>query len=177
MTWVLPLILILLALGCGESISPGPANRRETERARQPGRRLAQAFQSRLRGELIRALEAGGPSAARQICAAAPATAREIGRDARPRAVIRRVTRTPLGLEGAPDPFERLALEHFEQERGLRGRLPEEWVQRLERAGERRLRYYQPLAAATPCLGCHGGAPGALLGLLSVEFSARDLMD
>lgn len=168
---------LLILAGCGGQAEPGPASRREAERVRPLGRRLTQELQQGLRGELLGALEAGGPAGALEVCVArAQALSRELGEAASPRAELRRVSRRALNPANAPDSWDLQALELFESAEHGSGHLPEDWVLRLEHQGELRYRYYTPIQTGAPCLVCHG--PGESLSdtlrqLLTQRFPSR----
>lgn len=192
--------LAILFAGCGGQAEPGPASRREAERVRPLGRSLCQQLQQRLRQELVGALEAGGPLQALDVCATRAQTwTREQGESARPVAELKRLSRRARNPKNTPDDWELQALEYFESAERASGHLPEDWVQRLNRGGELRYRYYMPIRTGVPCLPCHGApeampdtvrsilaerypqdastgfAEGALQGLVRVEWNAQDL--
>lgn len=163
------------------------------------GRERAHQLQHRLRGELLAALEAGGPAGAVRVCRErAERLARDVGEGGQPTVELKRVTRKPRVPAHAPDKWESQALEWFETRLAQDGRLPEDWVQRLSEGGLR-YRYYQPIVMGPPCLTCHGTPEqlpdtvkgtlaalypedratgyreGELRGLLRVEIRAEDL--
>jgi len=124
---------------------------------RPVGHALAQALQHGLRAELLGALEAGGPAGAVRVCSVrAQQLAQELGAAASPPAELRRVSRRARNPLDAPDEWDLQALELFEGAERDSGHLPEDWVLRLERAGELRYRYYTPIVTGAPCLACHG---------------------
>jgi len=168
---ILLALLACLAAGCGDP-APGPATRDETARVRPVGRRLATELQTRLRGELLRALEAGGPAGAVAVCAERAATLAEEAGRGEPPARLRRVSRRLRSPANAPDAWDRQALEHYELAAAAGRPLPEEWVQRLEGPRGRAFRYYQPITVGEPCLLCHGD-PGSMPDTLRAALAAR----
>lgn len=195
---LVPAALAILAAGCAQP-EPGPASPSEAARVRPLGRERAHLLQHRLRGELLAALEAGGPAGAVRVCRErAEALAREVGEGGTPAVDLKRVTRKPRVPGHGPDEWEAQALEWFEGRQAQEGRLPEDWVQRLTEGGLR-YRYYLPIVMGPACLGCHGTPDqmsdtvkavlaslypedratayqgGELRGLVRVEIDAKDL--
>lgn len=190
------LVASLLALAsCGSTV-PGPATRKEQEQVLPLCLPRAQQVQQELRSLLMGALETGHEAAAFQACAREAPRLLQAASQGEPNLELRRVSRRPLGLN-LPDAWEALALDHFEHQLALDRALPQAWVQRLEKDGQRRYRTYLPIPMGQSCLPCHGAqdaledsvkvllaarggeAPafsqGELLGLLRVEISAEDL--
>jgi Protein of unknown function (DUF3365) len=120
-------------------------------------RGIVSQFSEKLKSELVRAIEAGGPVKAIEVCnVIAPAIASEASIEGWS------VGRTSLKLRNAkskPDDWEKQTLEHFEAEKA-RGAD----VSMLERSeivnlnGVRTFRFMKAIPTAEPCLTCHGGA-------------------
>ena len=119
-------------------------------------RQAVKEFAGDLKGELLAALEEGGPVKAVTVCSRkAPAIAQRIsgarGWD---------VGRTSLRVRNpgnAPDAWERRTLEAFE-ERRAKGEKPGgmEHAEALNEGGKRVFRYMKAIPAGELCLTCHG---------------------
>jgi hypothetical protein len=115
------------------------------------------AFGEKLRGELIAALEAGGPPRAIEVCnLKAPGIADEISKKQG-----WRVARTSLKVRNpanAPDAWEKAVLEKFEARKAA-GEDPAkiEHAEFATEGGKKVFRYMKAIPTAEkPCLACHG---------------------
>lgn len=119
-------------------------------------RRVAMEFMRTLKGELVRAMKAGGPAKAIPICRE---RAPEIARDFSERTGWR-VGRTSLRLRNpanAPDPWERAVLERFEARRRAGTPVSQlEHYEVVEQDGRRVFRWMKAIPTGSPCLTCHG---------------------
>ena len=142
-------ILALLA-------AAGPARSENTAQAADEAKLLIQQFASTLKGELVSAIQAGGPSNAVDVCKQkAPAIAEglsetsswEVGRTSLK-------TRNP---NNAPDAWETRILEQFEA-RKANGTPASElsYAAVIEEDGEKRYRYMKAIPTDEVCLACHG---------------------
>jgi hypothetical protein len=119
-------------------------------------RAVAAEFMKTLKGELMQAMQAGGPVNAVGVCKLrAPAIAAEIG-------ALKgwQIGRTSLKLRNpanAPDEWERARLESFEQ-RKQAGENPAqiEYYEVVEQDGQPVFRYMKAIPTAELCLSCHG---------------------
>jgi Protein of unknown function (DUF3365) len=119
-------------------------------------RAIAAEFMTTLKGELMQAMQAGGPVTAVGVCKLrAPAIAAELG-------ALKgwQVGRTSLKLRNpanVPDDWERAGLESFEQ-RKQAGEDPArlEYYAVVEQDGEPVFRYMKAIPTAELCLTCHG---------------------
>ncbi len=120
-------------------------------------RGLVKSFFKALKGELVGALESGGPVEAIAVCnERAPALAEETAADSG-----WRVARTSLKLrnpDNAPDAWESAVLRNFDA-RAAGGEDPAmiEFSAVVEQQGQRTFRYMKAIPTAEkPCLACHG---------------------
>ncbi|MGB7930683.1 MAG: DUF3365 domain-containing protein [Gammaproteobacteria bacterium] len=128
----------------------------EPESQVDESRAVAAEFMKTLKGELMQAMQAGGPVNAVGVCnLRAPAIAAEMGS-------LKgwQVGRTSLklrSLANAPDEWERARLESFEQ-RKQAGENPAqlEYYAVVEQDGVPVFRYMKAIPTAEPCLACHG---------------------
>jgi len=118
---------------------------------------ISQGFMESLKGELQRAMKAGGPVAAVEVChSVAPAIAgqqaKEHGWD--------KVARTSLKLRNpadAPDAWEKGVLEQFEARKAAgepAGSLSYSEV--VETEGGKEFRFMKAIPTGKLCLACHG---------------------
>jgi len=118
---------------------------------------ISQGFMESLKGELERAIKAGGPAAAIEIChtvapAIAAEQAKEHGWD--------KAARTSLQLRdpaNAPDAWEKGVLEQFEARKAAgepAGGLSYSEV--VETEGAKEFRFMKAIPTGKVCLACHG---------------------
>ncbi|MBN1442897.1 MAG: DUF3365 domain-containing protein [Planctomycetes bacterium] len=121
-----------------------------TSRAEKAASRLA----AELVSELMRALAAGDPAAAVDVCAS---LAQSISaRVAEEEGVgLRRTALRLRNPSNAPDDFERAVLERWLESGVLPG---QEAVVVAAPGGRRELRYMKPIVLMAPCTACHGPA-------------------
>ena len=154
-------------------------------------RAAAAEYQSKLRTQLVTALDSGGPLLALDVCkGAAPQIAQEVG--ARAGASIWRTSLKARNPRGTPDAWERSVLEQFAARRAA-GEDPAT----IEASAhtETGFRYMKAIPMGEPCMQCHGPAvapavaakimtlypqdratgfvPGELRGAVSVSWPAQ----
>ena len=150
-----PALAVILAA----AIAPqgAPAGEPEAGQLLRESRAIVQAFGKRLKGELMKGMEEGGPPGAIRVCSdIAPAIASELSREHGAR-----VGRTSLKLRNpvnAPTPWQTRTLKRWQREveegaevAGL------EHYRAINRAGTR-FRYMKSIPAGGLCLSCHGDA-------------------
>ena len=119
-------------------------------------RQAVKEFAGKLKGELLAALEEGGPVSAVSVCSEkAPAIAGGISRDKG-----WEIGRTSLRIrntENAPDSWERKTLESFEERRKSGEDLTKmEHSEVVTANGKSVFRYMKAIPVGKPCLTCHG---------------------
>lgn len=140
-------LLVAAPAGAG---GDGPAERAEASR------RVTMEFMQALKGELMRAMKAGGPTKAIPVCRErAPEIARRFSE--RTGWDVGRTSLRYRNPANAPDAWERRVLEQFE----VRRRAGEpaaglEHYEIVERDGRRLFRYMKAIPTGAPCLTCHG---------------------
>lgn len=140
---VLPTILSLLACA--------PAGADDTRVAES--RALVQAFGARLKGELKKGLEQGGPVAAVEICKdVAPQIASELSRQSGAR--VMRVSRRYRNPGNAPADWQVRVLEDFES-RAAAAEKPAR-LEYFVTGQDGRDRYMSAIRVDGVCLACHG---------------------
>jgi hypothetical protein len=146
--------MFTMSLVCGT----GAAQAYDVSARAQASRAAIKELASRLKGELVQAIKAGGPESAISVCkVAAPSIASEISEKNG-----WRVGRTALRLRNpgnAPDEWERRVLERF-SEQLEQGADPEklEYFEVVDGNGASNFRYMKAIPLAKPCLTCHGPA-------------------
>jgi hypothetical protein len=140
-------------------------------------RATAAEFMKTLKGELMAAMQAGGPVNAITVCnKRAPAIAAELG--ALRGWEIGRTSLKPRNMANAPDEWERSVLERFEQ-RKRAGEDPAglEYFEVVEQDGQMVFRYMKAIPTGELCLACHGAkldpAVAARLDALYPKDQAR----
>jgi hypothetical protein len=137
-------------------------------------RAAAAEFMQTLKGELMQAMQAGGPVNAIGVCnKRAPAIAAELG--VRKGWQVGRTSLKPRNLANAPDEWERARLESFEQ-RKQAGEDPAtlEYYEVVEQEGKPAFRYMKAIPTAEPCLACHGTKLDTAVAAKLDELYPRD---
>ena len=139
----------------------------ETEDEIKASRAAAKNFGMNLKGELQKAVEAGGPLSGLTVCnekamEIAEYTSKELGLQ---------VGRTSLKVrnpDNAPDEWEKKVLQAFEERKAAGEPAGElEYSEILEHDdGTKTFRYMKAIPTAKVCLGCHGDS-------LSPELTAK----
>jgi hypothetical protein len=148
-----PNVLLLTAVvyhASAVAAGPQPASQLEASRA------TAAEFMTSLKGELMQAMQAGGPVNAVGVChLRAPAIAADLG--ALKGWQVGRTSLKVRNLANVPDEWERAALERFEQ-RKQDGADPAtlEYYEVVEQDGKPVFRYMKAIPTAELCLTCHG---------------------
>jgi hypothetical protein len=133
-----------------------PALAAEPESQVDESRAVAAEFMKTLKGELMQAMQEGGPVNAVGVCnLRAPVIATEMG--ALNGWQVGRTSLKLRSLANAPDEWERARLESFEQ-RKQAGESPAtlEYYEIVEQDGKPMFRYMKAILTAEPCLACHG---------------------
>jgi Protein of unknown function (DUF3365) len=128
----------------------------EPESQLDQSRAVAAEFMKTLKGELMQAMQAGGPVNAVGVCKLrAPAIAAELG--ALRGWEVGRTSLKPRNLANAPDEWERAGLERFEQRKQAGEDTAQlEYYEVVEQAGQPVFRYLKAIPTAELCLTCHG---------------------
>ena len=150
--------LLALGLASATTVAATAASAKTEQERVQESRAAVKMFFGALKGELVSALKAGGPTKAIDACKlSAPAIAANSSEKAG-----WRIARTSLKLRNqnnAPDVWERAVLMKFD-ERQATGEDPLkiEFSEVTEVNGKKAFRYMKAIpTAAKPCLACHGG--------------------
>jgi hypothetical protein len=146
-------LVILTGVAMGVGAEEGQPS--DAERAAE-SRKLTQSFAEQLRGELVRAIKAGGPESAIPVChSAAPAITEEMAAEKG-----WSVGRTALKLRNpanAPDPWERSVLLKFQDQIKQGADVKElEVYETATQDGKPVFRYMKAIPTQKPCLTCHG---------------------
>jgi hypothetical protein len=134
-----------------------PVHAEDTAALDAEARQIVGGFFSALKGELVAALEAGGPTQAIGVCnERAPVLANEAAAGSG-----WAVGRTSLKLrnpDNAPDAWETAVLRNFEARRAAGEDAQKiEFSAVVEQQGKRTFRYMKAIPTAEkPCLACHG---------------------
>ena len=133
---------------------------------RQAGEAGATVVGKKLITALNAALAAGGPEAAVAACQtqALPLTAERLG-DQPTLVSVKRTSLRLRNLANAPDPAERLALEHVAKIIASGQPPPAVLVQRIATSTRPEWRVYRPILTKAECLVCHGDPATQLPGL------------
>lgn len=148
-------VAVLLAIACSPALAQAadaPAAPDWIEQSRQ----LAQQLGGELKGELSRAISAGGPVAAVAVCKTrAPEIA--AGLSAKSGAVVGRTALRVRNPANAPDELQRVLLEQFSAELAT-GRFagPLEAAFEINRGGQVERRYMRAIPMDAVCVTCHG---------------------
>jgi hypothetical protein len=146
----------------------------EPESQVDASRATAAEFMKTLKGELMQAMQAGGPVNAIGVCKTrAPAIAAELG--ALKGWQIGRTSLKPRNIANAPDEWERARLESFEQ-RKQAGENPAEleYYEVIEQNGQPVFRYMKAIPTAELCLACHGAKIDPAVAAKLAELYPRD---
>jgi hypothetical protein len=148
-------VAVLLAIACSPALTQAadtPAAPDWIEQSRQ----LAQQLGGELKGELSRAISAGGPVAAVDVCKTrAPEIAAVLS--AKSGAVVGRTALRVRNPANAPDDLQRALLEQFSGELAS-GKFegPLEAAFEINRGGQVERRYMRAIPMDALCLTCHG---------------------
>jgi hypothetical protein len=137
-------------------------------------RATAAEFMKTLKGELMQAMQSGGPINAIGVCnLRAPAIAAELG--ALRGWQVGRTSLKPRNLANTPDEWERARLESFEQ-RKQAGEDPAqlEYYEVVEQDGKPVFRYMKAIPTAELCLTCHGDKIDPAVAARLTELYPRD---
>jgi hypothetical protein len=151
-----PLFCFCAVIGLFSAFVAGSAPGKDSPSRIEESRAAVQEFARLLKGELWKAMSAGGPGNAIQVCyTSAPEIAAHISQK-----TGWKVARTSLRYRNpgnAPDPWERRVLESFElRQRGGEGADRLEFSEEVIEKGKRRFRYMKAIPTGKVCLHCHG---------------------
>lgn len=126
-------------------------------------RLLVRQFGGELKGQLLSALKEGGPVSAISVCSQkAPLIAGRIAQEND--LEIGRTSLRPRNLSNVPDPWEKLTLEMFEEQRNQGADVTTLEAFEVFTEGEKQVfRYMKAIPVGEPCLTCHGKAISAEL--------------
>ena len=152
--------MITVALLCAAPVSMTMADQDELKKRAAESKAVVKQFMGELKGELGKAMKAGGPTKAIEVCnTVAPSIAK-----AQSEKHGWEVGRTSLKLRNpnnAPDEWETMVLKKFE-ERAAAGESPAEMAhfEVVEQNGAKAFRFMKaigmPPLDKAPCLKCHG---------------------
>ncbi|MBE0509119.1 MAG: DUF3365 domain-containing protein [Gammaproteobacteria bacterium] len=152
--------LISVALLCTAPVSLLMANEADVQKRVEDSRAVIQQFAQQLQGELGKAMKAGGPVAAIEVCqSAAPAIAEAESR--KHGWTVGRTTTKLRNTNNAPDEWELATLQKFE-ERIAKGESPMGMghFEVVSQNGREVFRFMSaigmPSLEQAPCLHCHG---------------------
>jgi hypothetical protein len=132
-------------------------NEDEVESIKPVGDKIANELITSLQDELLNAIKSGGVTEAINVCniKALPLT-EGVAMVNMGNLDLKRTTykyRNPLN---APNEFEKLALDHFQNKIDNQEDLPEFYIQKINENNETSFYYYKPLITKEVCLNCHG---------------------
>ena len=164
---------VIVVTGTAMGAGAGDAEPTAAERA-VASRDLSKSFAQQLKGELVGAIEAGGPESAIAVCqAAAPAIAEEKAGEKG-----WSVGRTALRLRNpanAPDAWERTILLQFQDKIEQGADVSElEHYETTTQDGKRVFRYMKAIPTQKPCLTCHGSNMSESLRKRIAEYYPED---
>ena len=128
----------------------------DTSALQQEGRQLAARFLGTLKPELQKAMKAGGPTHAIEIChVKAPQITQKLSQESGWQ--LKRTSLKVRNPNNAPDAWERRVLVQFEQQKA-QGADPKklEYGEVVMEAGKRVYRYAKAIPTAPVCTVCHG---------------------
>lgn len=165
-------VALLVSVTFGSAVADN-AEPSDAERAAD-SRDVVKSFAARLKGELMRAVQDGGPETAIAVC---QTVAPEIAED-NARETGWSVGRTALRLRNpanAPDAWEREVLLAFQskiEEGATAGTL--EHYEKTVQDGKAVFRYMKAIPTQGPCLACHGPNVSASVMERIAEFYPED---
>jgi hypothetical protein len=109
-----------------------------------------------LKGELVKAMQAGGPIAAIPVChEKAPAIAQQVSTEKG--VTVSRTSLKPRNPDNAPTAWQQTVLEDFEA-RKAKGEDPQKMAYSavVESGGKKEFRFMKAIPTAGLCLNCHG---------------------
>lgn len=151
----LSLVLITagFVLGCTQ-VSTLTVKPEEEKKIKEVGESVSLKLLKTLKGELVSAMQQGGPDQAVEVCSKkALALTKQIEKETG--YSVKRTSFKYRNPANAPDKYEAEALKYFE-EAASKGNLPNYYVQGINENGKIVYRYYKPLKVEGVCLTCHG---------------------
>nr|VFJ61900.1 MAG: Protein of unknown function (DUF3365) [Candidatus Kentron sp. DK] len=151
------LFVLFAGLGCGTALADDAAS--GVDKRIAANRQVVQEVFAALKGELEKALEAGGPAGAISVCKEkVPEIGKRFGKKY-PGWRIRRTTLKTRNPANAPDAWEKQVLEEFEARKAA-GEDPKgiEHSAFVEQDGKRVFRYMKAIPTLEVCTLCHGSA-------------------
>jgi hypothetical protein len=147
-----PVTLAVVLLGCEQG--PPEVNPQEGESVARIAEPAATELLQTLVGELVAAMEEGGPAHAIGFCSTeAISLTRVVQAGLGESLDLKRTSFRYRNADNAPDEAEEAALLFFEKAILDQGQAPSSYVQWVS---EDELRYYKPLFVGEFCLACHG---------------------
>ena len=145
-------MLAMLVMG----LSVQPVLAEDLAPLKKEGRALAKQFLGTLKPELMKAMKAGGPVHALEVChVKAPKIAQSVSEASGWQ--VKRVSLKPRNPNDAPDAFEEKVLKQFEQAKAA-GKDPKklEYGAKVKENGHTVFRYMKAIPTGGVCLTCHG---------------------
>jgi len=121
-------------------------------------RKIVKQFVTQLKGELKKAMKAGGPAHAISVCNdKAPRITDEVS--AQTGWYVARTSLKPRAATNSPLPWEKKVMEQFEARKTAGEDVKRlEYHDVVEEDGKRVFRYMKAIPTGKVCLNCHGGA-------------------
>lgn len=148
--------LTLISVAALASTMPTLLAAETTAGANDEARALIQQYASSLKGELVSAIKAGGPTNAIAVCKEkAPAIANSLSETSEWE--ISRTSLKTRNPDNAPDDWEKQVLEDFEARKAAGNPVPGmSYAEVVETDGKETYRYMMAIPTDTVCLTCHG---------------------
>lgn len=147
------LSIIGLIVSCAE-VQKAEVPKDKEQKIAQIGEETSMKLLKTLKGELISAMQKGGPNEAVEVCSKkAMALTSQIEKETG--YSIKRTTFKYRNPANAPDKYEAEALRYFE-ESIKQGKMPPYYIRAINENGKVVYQYYKPLKVEGVCLTCHG---------------------
>ncbi|VFM98952.1 MAG: Protein of unknown function (DUF3365) [Candidatus Kentron sp. G] len=149
------LFLLFAGLGCGTAL----ADTDDTKERIEANRQIVKEIFAALKGELEKALDAGGPASAIPVCKEKVPEIGKTFKEKYPDFSIRRTTLKTRNPANAPDEWEQQVLERFETRKAA-GEDPAaiEHSEFVVQDGTKVFRYMKAIPTQEVCTLCHGSA-------------------
>lgn len=145
--------VVAMVVGCAE-VQKVEVPKDKEQKIAKVGEESSMKLLKTLKGELMNAMQKGGPDEAVEVCSKkAMALTSQIEKETG--YSIKRTTFKYRNPANAPDKYEAEALKYFE-ENIKQGKMPSYYIQALNENGKVVYRYYKPLKVEGVCLTCHG---------------------
>ena len=154
---LLLIIFAVAASGCVNKVEVSQPNEFESQKVKQMGDELAQTLLDTLGATLKNSIQKDGPVDAIKVCKTeAQAIASRISANAIVPVEIKRTTYRFRNPQNAPDSFEKIALDHFNEFAENGQELPLYYIQKIKLGDDVSYNYFKPLKIQSVCLACHG---------------------